>query len=134
MEQSLLEMVKELVVMQIKAHRLELGEVLRLLERTHDNLMMLRRSEVTGVVGREVPREPVDWRRSITRQTVTCLECRERFKQLSGRHLQKHGLDGRSYRAKYGIPRTQALMARDIAAQRRRVIQRVRPWEKKAGS
>jgi hypothetical protein len=41
-----------------------------------------------------------------------------------------HGLDGRSYRTKYGIPRTQSLSAREVLARRRQIVQRIRPWEK----
>jgi predicted transcriptional regulator len=130
MAQSLLEMAKKLVVAQMETYPLSAGEVMRLLERTHANLMLLRRREETRGVGREAPREPVDWRRSITRQTVTCLECGAVFKQLSVRHLRGHGLDGRSYRVKYGIPQGQALAARDVTARRRRIAQRVRMWEK----
>ena len=48
---------------------------------------------------------PVDWRKSITKHAMTCLECGHAFKQLSIRHLRQHGLDTRSYRIKYGIPR-----------------------------
>ena len=133
MEQSVLEMAKELVVVQVGVYRLGPETAREALRSTHAKLMMLRRQEETRGVGREAPREPVDWRRNITRQTVTCLECGAVFKQLSGRHLEGHGLDRRSYRAKYGIPRTQALMARDISERRRRVAQRVRMWEKALG-
>jgi hypothetical protein len=41
-----------------------------------------------------------------------------------------HGLDGPSYRAKYGIPRTQPLAARTTTERRRQVVQETRPWEK----
>jgi hypothetical protein len=52
------------------------------------------------------------------------------MKQLSIRHLRMHELDGRSYRAKYGIPRTQPLSARSTTDRRRQVAQEIRPWEK----
>ena len=73
---------------------------------------------------------PVNWRKSITKHAVTCLECGESFKQLSVRHLRLHDLDGRSYRAKYGMPRSQPLASRDTTARRREVVQQTRPWEK----
>jgi ROS/MUCR transcriptional regulator protein len=40
-----------------------------------------------------------------------------------------HGLDGRSYRAKYGIPRKQPLAAKVTTARRRELVQGTRPWE-----
>jgi hypothetical protein len=61
---------------------------------------------------------------------VTCLECRQTFKQLSVRHLRQHGLDARSYRIKFGIPMTQPLAARATTDRRRQVVREVRPWEK----
>jgi hypothetical protein len=95
-------------------------------------LAVLKAQEEGGIttVAPVTETPPVDWRKSITRHTVTCLECGQPFKQLSHRHLQEHGLDGRSYRMKYGIPRTQSLTAKATIARRREVIQNVRPWEK----
>jgi hypothetical protein len=61
---------------------------------------------------------------------VTCLACGASFKQLSVRHLKEHGLDGKSYRIKYGIPRTQSLAAKEITLRRKEMVQRSRPWEK----
>src|SRR5262245_50415150 len=78
----------------------------------------------------ETPSQPSNWRKSITKHAVTCLECGASFKQLSMRHLKEHGLDGKAYRIKYGIPRTQALAAKEITAHRQEVVQRSRPWEK----
>jgi len=78
----------------------------------------------------ETPPKPVNWRKSITKHTVMCLECGQSYKQLSVRHLKEHGLDGRSYRVKYGIPRTQPLSAKKTIALRKEIVQRARPWEK----
>jgi hypothetical protein len=69
----------------------------------------------------ETPQSPVDWRKSITRHTITCLECGVVLKQLTGRHLRGHGLDARSYRAKYGIPQRQPLAARETAAKQKQM-------------
>jgi hypothetical protein len=41
-----------------------------------------------------------------------------------------HGLDPRSYRMKYGMPRSQPLTARATTERRRQVVQATRPWEK----
>jgi hypothetical protein len=39
-------------------------------------------------------------------------------------------LDGKAYRIKYGIPRTQPLAAKEITSHRQEVVQRTKPWEK----
>jgi predicted transcriptional regulator len=104
------------------------------LRRTHQSLLELKsREEAEAQVparAAPAPHAPADWRTSITRHSITCLECGEHVKQLTARHLRRHNLDARSYRAKYGIPRTQTLSARATAARRRQIAAEVRPWEK----
>jgi predicted transcriptional regulator len=127
-------MAKDLVMAQIEARRLSPEEMHQALQHTYTSLKSLQSLEdATGsvaVVTPETPTEPINWKKSITKYTVTCLECSQPFKQLSVRHLKDHGLDGRSYREKYGIPRTQALAAKETTARRKEVVQSSRPWEK----
>ena len=134
MASSLLEMAKELVAAQIKAGQVSLDQMAELLSSTHQALVALQTTEAT-----QAQREPglaptspsgQDWRKSITKHAVTCMECGLTFRQLSARHLRVHDLDGRSYRVKYGIPRTQHLSAQDVLARRREVVNAVKPWEK----
>src|SRR6266404_9507339 len=134
MSQTLLEMAKELVMAQIEAHRLTPEEMHTALQHTYASLQALKTQEnahssVAGVTP-ETPPERVNWRKSITKYHVTCLECRASFKQLSVRHLREHELDGKTYRIKYGIPRTQPLAAKEITSRRKEIVQRSRPWEK----
>jgi predicted transcriptional regulator len=134
MSQTLLEMAKDLVMAQIAAHRLSPEEMHQALQQTYASLQALKAQEdangSVAVATPEAPSKPVDWRKSITKHAVTCLECGASFKQLSVRHLKEHGLDGKAYRSKYGIPRTQSLAAKEITSHRQEVVQRSRPWEK----
>jgi predicted transcriptional regulator len=134
MAQTLLEMAKDLVLAQIRVHGLSPEDMHATLHHTYASLHALQRQEDTqgsdAVATPETPSQPVNWRKSITKQTVTCLECGARFKQLSTRHLRPHGLDARSYRIKYGIPLRQPLSARAVTALRKQIVQRSRPWEK----
>ena len=134
MSQTLLEMAKDLVMAQIAAHRLSPDEMHQTLQQTYSSLQALKAQEDTNgsvaVITLETPSKPVNWKHSITKHMVTCLECGATFKQLSGRHLKEHALDGRSYRAKYGIPRTQALAAKETTARRKEIVQSSKPWEK----
>ena len=134
MSQTLLEMAKDLVLAQIAAHKLAPDEMHTALQHTYASLQALKRQEESqssvAVVTPETPSKPVNWRKSITKHAVMCLECGASFKQLSVRHLKEHGLDGRSYRIKYGIPRTQPLAAKEITSRRKQIVQRSRPWEK----
>jgi predicted transcriptional regulator len=134
MSQTLLEMAKDLVMAQIEVYRLSPEEMHQALQHTYASLKALQAQEdangSVAVVTPEPPPEPVNWKKSITKHHVTCLECGQSLKQLSVRHLKDHGLDGRSYREKYRIPRTQPLAAKEITAIRKEIVQRSRPWEK----
>ena len=133
MSQTLLEMAKDLVMAQIEAHRLSPEEMHTALQQTYSSLQALKAHEDANgrvVIAPEIPPAPLNWKQSITKHTVTCLECRASFKQLSVRHLKDHELDGRSYRVKYGIPRKQALAAKETTLKRKEIVQRSRLWEK----
>ena len=135
MSQTLLEMAKDLVMAQIAVHRLSPEDMHQALQHTYASLQALKAQEdangsVAVVVTPAIPPKPVDWRKSITKHVVTCLECRASFKQLSVRHLKEHGLDGKAYRSKYGIPRTQSLSAKETTSRQKEIVQRSRPWEK----
>ena len=131
MSSLVIQMAADLVVAQTHAQRLTPDEARELLQTTHATLLALQTQELLGASGVTgagfIPRS--DWRSSILRHAITCMECGATFKQLSARHLRTHNLDPRSYRAKYGIPRTQALSARAITAHRRQLAHRIRPWE-----
>src|SRR5215467_13233721 len=134
MSQTLLAMAKDLVLAEIQAHKLSPEEMHAALQHIYSSLQALKMQEdVHGrvtVATPETPPKPVNWRKSITKHTVMCLECWQSYKQLSVRHLKEHGLDGRSYRVKYGIPRTQPLSAKETTLKRKEIVQRSRPWEK----
>jgi predicted transcriptional regulator len=134
MSQTLLEMAKDLVMAQIAAHKLSPDEMHQALQQTYATLQALKAQEDSpgsvAVVTPATPPKPANWRKSIAKHTVTCLECGASLKQLSVRHLKDHGLDGKAYRIKYGIPRTQPLAAKEITSHRQEVVQRTRPWEK----
>ena len=135
MAQTILEMAKDLVTAQIKAGGFLPDELHIRLQKAYMSLVELKAREDAGS---EAPFGPINgsarpagnWKKSIRKYTITCLECGATFKQLSVRHLKDHELDPQSYRAKYGIPRTQPLSAKDTTATRKQIVQRSRPWEK----
>ena len=118
MPQTLTEMAKDLVLAQIEAHRLSPEELPQALQRTYTLLLELHAQEETGGIGAikaiETLQDATRMEDSITKHTVTCMECGASMKQLSIKHLREHGLDGMSYRVKYGIPRKQALAAKKL--------------------
>jgi len=134
MAQTLLEMAKDLVMAQIAARHLSPDEMHQALQQTYASLKALHAQEDAhgsmAVATPEIAPKSVNWRKSMTKHAVTCLEGGQAFKQLSGRHLMEHGLDGRAYRSKYGMPRTQPLAAKETTSRRKEIVQRSKPWEK----
>ena len=130
MSSLIMKMATDLVVAQTHARQLTPDEARELLQSTHATLIALQsQEEMFDALGAPVAAGQANWRSSIQRRVITCLECGAMFKQLSARHLRSHDLDPPSYRAKYGIPRMQALSTRAITAHRRELAQRIRPWE-----
>lgn len=129
MPQSVLEIAKDITLTLIEAGSLSADDMQTTLQKTYAILAALKAQEETGS-GTVKIQEPANWRKSITKHAVTCLECGKTFKQLSTRHLREHDLDGRSYRNKYGIPRTQSLAAKETTSRRKQMAQERRFWEK----
>ncbi len=82
MSASLVEMAKELVRELIQAGQLLPNDVQNALQSTYQSLMELKRQEETGFSTAATP-GTVDWRKSITRNAVTCLECGQTFRHFS---------------------------------------------------
>jgi predicted transcriptional regulator len=137
MTQPLIEMAKDLTLALIEGKLLTPEDMRQQLTKTHASLLELKAREdntLEGEVGGEVQIEntpaPPDWKKSINKYAIKCLVCGQTFKQLSARHLRQHDLDARTYRQRFGIPRTQALSAKETTAMRRHIVQQSRPWEK----
>ena len=145
MQQTILEMAKDLVMAMIQNGTLPPEDMQKELQKTHASLSSLKDkegiSEGNGGLGlsmadsngldRGMPgRESIDWKKSIKKYTIECLVCGASFKQLSVRHLTNHDLTPRSYRARFNIPRTQPLSAKETTAIRKKIVQESRPWEK----
>ena len=128
MAHTILELAKDFVLAQMQVKVLSPDDIRNVLQHTHRSLMGLQAQEAG--TGTAPPPARGNWRSSITKHTVMCLDCGARFKQLSVRHLRQHALDAQSYRTKYGIPRTQPLAAKATTALRKQIVQVTKPWEK----
>ena len=130
-------MAKDLTLALIENNLIAPEDMQKHLHQIHASLYELQAREDRHPGSAEIREEhtgaqpaPKDWRKSIKKYSVECLICGATFKQLSTRHLRQHDLDPRTYRQRFGIPRTQALSAKETTAMRRRVVQTIRPWEK----
>jgi len=79
----------------------------------------------------ESPRVAIDPRKSIKEKSITCLECGKVTKTLTKRHLALHGLDGASYREKYGLKKGTPLTCKELQRARRAKMNDMKLWERR---
>ncbi len=122
MPKALVEMAAEIVTSQASHTKMSPDEMSDAISKVFDALSKARSIEETGVAAEAGVAKPVR-RRSVFRNRVICLECGREFKQLTDRHLAKHGLNKRTYKDKYGIPRAQKLVATAVSERRRQLAE-----------
>ncbi|MBI2877051.1 MAG: MucR family transcriptional regulator [Candidatus Tectomicrobia bacterium] len=133
MSKTLVEMAAEIVGAQAthsKMNPQEISEaistVFRALKRARTDeegigASLDERGEERGEEREEKEKRELTPRGSIQKNRIICLECGQAFKQLSRRHLEGHSLSPKDYKKKYGMPMRQALAAKAVSEQRRRV-------------
>lgn len=124
MAKSLLEMAADIVKSQCQGTSMSTEDVTVALSNTFNALQSLQSVEAQGDMGETVEAAPsvvdVKPEKSILKNKIICLECGESFKMLSPKHLRSHGLDGRAYRLKHGLPLRQPLCAKALSDKRKK--------------
>lgn len=119
MAKSLYELAGEIVQAQAGVSKLTPEEINDLIKKTYGSLKNIKANEEGGE--QEISAPEMDPKKSIKQNSVTCLECGKKFKILTKRHLQEHGLTPKEYKAKYGLSPRQPLSAKSLSAKRRKV-------------
>lgn len=130
MSKLLIEMAKDLTMSLIESRQISTEEIVPCINTTFYCLKELQAIENNTVQPVMTANDPVAWKKSIRHNTITCLECGVSYRNLSGKHLRTHDLDGKAYRKKYNIPADQALSSRASTERRREVVNAIRPWER----
>ena len=122
MSKTLVEITAEIIQSQISSKQMTTDEIKTALNDTFQALKSLQDAESCGVVEAEsetaTTAPALDPKKSIQKNKIVCLECRQEFKMLSGKHLATHALNAKAYRAKYGIPARQPLCAKAVSERR----------------
>lgn len=127
MPKTLVELAAEIVGAQASQSRMNIDEISQAISTVFRALNKARVEEEGREGDRLAEEKGEDSGRAYTSKTsiqkhrIICLECSESFKQLSRRHLLGHGLTPKEYRGKHGIPSRQALAARSVSEQRKRI-------------
>ena len=64
---------------------------------------------------------------------VVCLECGAKFKMLTKRHLEQHGLTPSEYKAKWGLKKGASLACKSLQRMRRQKMQDMQLWTRRKG-
>ena len=121
MSRTLEQLTAEIIQSQISSKQMTTEEIKTAVSETFQALKSLQDAENGAGVDTEADStcsQVLDPKKSIQKNKVVCLECRQEFKILSGKHLASHALDAKAYRAKYGIPARQPLCAKAVSERR----------------
>lgn len=73
----------------------------------------------------------INGKASIKETSVTCLVCGKKFKVLSKKHIESHGMTVAEYKEKFGIKKNASLVAKSLVRERRKKMQEMKLWERK---
>ena len=120
MSKTLTEIAHEIVQAQASAKQMTMEEIRSSLQETFQMLKSLQEHESggEGAEGADQAGANIEPKKSIKKNSIICLECGAEFKMLSAKHLAAHGMDARSYRAKYGLSARQSLCAKSLSDRR----------------
>jgi predicted transcriptional regulator len=122
MPKALVEMAAEIVGSQASHTKMSADDMAEAIGKVFAALRQAKSAEEEGVPVEMAPAKPAR-KRSVFRNRVICLECGRQFKQLTDRHLGQHGLNKRTYKDKYGIRRSQKLVATAVSERRRKLAE-----------
>lgn len=120
---TILEMATEIVKAHASTTSMTKEELIQEIGDLHNALAALERGEaVAGAQAEEEEAAPaVTMRKAFGKKQVICMICGKGMKTL-GRHLKSaHDMSAKEYRAQFGIPRTQALAAKDYSETRKQM-------------
>lgn len=121
MSKTLEQLTAEIIQSQISSKQMTTEEIKTALNETFQALKSLQDAESGAVVDNEAvstSSQALEPKKSIQKNKIVCLECRQEFRMLSGKHLATHALNAKAYRAKYGIPARQPLCAKSLSEKR----------------
>tara|TARA_B100000315_G_C14505343_1_gene554335 strand:+ start:357 stop:827 length:471 start_codon:yes stop_codon:yes gene_type:complete len=127
MPKTLVELAAEIVGAQASQRSMDSDEISQAIYKVFKALKNAKTEEEEGKgdsLGKENTEDigkTTTPKSSIQKHRIICLECGEAFKQLGRRHLSGHGLTPKEYRGKHGIPLKQALAAKSVSEQRKRI-------------
>ena len=101
-----------------------INDLVRAIRSTLDKNM-----EDDGQAEEKVDTEGLDPRKSIRENSVTCLECGQKFKMITKRHLRIHNLTPEEYKEKWGFRKNSSLACKSLQRMRRQKMKDMHIWD-----
>jgi predicted transcriptional regulator len=123
---TLLEMVTEIVVRNVKTTPMTKDQLIKDIKEVYAALAALEKGDdeditVEFIAVDEKLKPLMSAKKSIGRNAITCLICGESMKTLARHLTSKHDMKPGAYRKQFGIPRTQALAAKAYSESRKQM-------------
>ncbi len=110
----------EIVKAQASVRNMTEEEITSMVKSLADQLKGLVEGKDAKGEEEEQQQPAVDPKKAIREKSVVCLECGKSFRILTKRHLKSHGLTPEEYKKKWGYKKTQSLIAKSLARERRK--------------
>jgi len=117
---TLLEMAGEIVMAHASTNAMSKDELLKELQEVYAALVALEKGEEVGAAAVET-KPAMTAKKSIGKNTITCLICGESMKTLTRHLMSKHNLKPGAYRKQFGISSKQSLAAKSYSESRRQM-------------
>jgi predicted transcriptional regulator len=119
---TLMELVADVVSAHASSTPMSTDELLAEIQKVYGVLKQLEGGEAGEAPAPEEQKPALSAKQSIKKNEVVCLICGKGGMKTLTRHLsQAHEMKPGQYRKQFGIPRTQALAARDFTAKRKEI-------------
>lgn len=115
-EQALLEYASNIVALYVKNHQVPIADLPLLITTVHDGLKATQGIATASAAAK--PKPAVGVRRSVTDDTLVCLECGGHFKSLKRHILTRYGMTPRDYREKWSLPPDYPMVSPNYAVAR----------------
>jgi predicted transcriptional regulator len=124
MASTLLELTANIVSSHASVSEMSGEELLLELQKVYTALQKLETAPVDAGEQAEVKAPVISLKKAFQPDQVTCMICGKSGMKTLARHLaQVHNLKPGAYRKQFGIPRTQALTAKNFSEARRKMAQ-----------
>lgn len=123
-----LEQAMEMVKAQAGVKQMTPAEIVEMTKEVAEGL----NDYVSGTeeVESEIQEPVIEPKRAIRLNHIICVECGAKFKILSKKHLESHGLTPDEYREKWGYKKGTSLVCKSVTQKRREKIASTKIWTK----